>query len=179
LELVAWVLGAICPKFALKALTTPLNKPILIGMQERKTKDLVKKYCRQCSEMFMTSIPNKIYCSIKCSGESFKERTGRSSALKLPTATVGAISELKLSTDLMTKGYSVFRALSAACFCDFIAIKDDKTIMVEARTGYMNKVSGTPSFPRVMHGKIDCFAVYFPLESSCKYYDLTLKEIIL
>ena len=125
----------------------------------------------------MTSIHNKVYCSIKCGGDSFRERTGRKKALDLPTATVGAISELRLATDLMSKGYSVFRALSASCFCDFIAIKDGKMLRIEARTGYFNKDLKTSSFPMTMHGEIDCFAVYFPLQLSCKYYDLNRKEI--
>lgn len=57
----------------------------------------------------------------------------------LPTGTVGAIQELRVSIDLMANGYEVFRAISPSCSCDLLALKNGKMFDVEVRTGYERK----------------------------------------
>lgn len=56
----------------------------------------------------------------------------------LPTATIGSISELRVSIDLMGKGYHVFRAHSPSCPCDLVAFKEDGVLMIEVRTAHIN-----------------------------------------
>jgi hypothetical protein len=60
----------------------------------------------------------------------------------LPTGTVGAIKELRVSVDLMSKGFHVFRALSPSCPCDLFAIKDGKQFDIEVRSARRNPKTG-------------------------------------
>ena len=67
----------------------------------------------------------------------------------LPSGTVGAMSELVASVDLLSRGYEVFRAVSSACSCDLIALGDDrKPLRIEVRTGRRSLTSGMLHFPR-------------------------------
>jgi hypothetical protein len=52
----------------------------------------------------------------------------------LAASTVGAISELAVCADLLSKGYDVFRSVSPAAPCDLIAQKEGKLIRVEVKT---------------------------------------------
>lgn len=109
-----------------------------------------------------TNRPNKKVCSIACR-EIFD---GKFSNLekKLSPPTTGAVSELMVSVDLLKKGYAVFRALSPACFCDLIAIKNEETLLVEVRTGYKSK-DGIFHFSKELHtnnGKPNIYAVCVP-----------------
>ena len=77
------------------------------------------------------------FCSNRCSQlfqhakyKILNEYTG------LPTGTVGAMNELKVSIDLLRKGYEVFRALSPACSCDLAILKKNKLLRIEVKTGF-------------------------------------------
>jgi len=61
---------------------------------------------------------------------------------KIATGTTGAIGELKVAVDLMSKGFGVFRALSPNASCDLLVIKDGKQFDIEVRTAYKNPVTG-------------------------------------
>jgi hypothetical protein len=50
-------------------------------------------------------------------------------------STVGAVAELRVSCDLMARGYAVFRALSPACFCDLVVYVGELAFRVEVRYG--------------------------------------------
>lgn len=64
----------------------------------------------------------------------------------LSIGTTGAIGELRVSVDLLIKGYEVFRAVSHSCSCDLIAIKQSRALRIEVRTTSYRK-DGTPHFP--------------------------------
>ncbi len=81
----------------------------------------------------------------------------------IPTGTVGAISELIVSADLMKKGFHVFRALSPACPFDLYAMRNHKTFDIEVRTTTRNlngeihgcrQKSGGHYFAFVVNGEI-------------------------
>ena len=88
--------------------------------------------CILCDKEFMGQVNQlRCYdCSLKKGGFSQFKLNG------IPPGTVGAIAELKVSVDLMTKGFHVFRALSPSCLCDLFAIKNDKQFDIEVRTTY-------------------------------------------
>jgi hypothetical protein len=76
------------------------------------------------------------YCSKQC-------RQAAHNKLKpvypgLSTGKVGAIGELRVSADLLARGYDVYRAVSQASDCDLVAIKDSVTLRIEVRTGQVN-----------------------------------------
>ena len=138
---------------------------------------MTTKICEVCGKEFQGQIHYKT-CSEECRKERYRKRFGRYADTSISSGTVGAISEIMISADLMKKGYAVFRALSPACFCDVIAIKDKKILRVEIRTGYMAK-NGKIFFPRNTHGEIDIFGIYERALNECSYYDKNFGLIIL
>lgn len=92
-----------------------------------------KRICCVCQEEF-EGAAHQIYCSYKCKSKSLKIRDWG-----LSKGTVGAIQELKVAVDLLSKGYEVFRAESPACSCDLVVLKNNKVYRVEVRTGYRNR----------------------------------------
>lgn len=89
--------------------------------------------CRICGEPFKGSLRQKT-CRL-CKAEKMNRP-------RLPTGTVGAINELRVSIDLMRKGYEVFRALSPHAPFDLFAIKDGKQFDIEVRAAYRNLETG-------------------------------------
>ena len=72
----------------------------------------------------------------------------------------GALSELIVSSDLMAKGYEVYRALSPSSSCDLIVIVDKKPLRVEVRTGYKRLDGSLSASGRgSIEGKYDVLAV--------------------
>ena len=53
--------------------------------------------------------------------------------------------ELLVSADLMRRGYEVFRALSPACSCDLVILKEGRLLRVEVRTA-QKSISGKLSW---------------------------------
>lgn len=78
----------------------------------------------------------------------------------LSTATVGAMHELLVCTELMKHNYYVFRAQSPACPCDLLAMKNRTLFRIEVTTGYhgTNKDSWPPKNERY---QFDILAVVF------------------
>lgn len=64
----------------------------------------------------------------------------------IPSGTVGAINELLVCSDLLSKGYHVFRSVSQSCPCDLIILDKGSALRVEVKTGRMNK-DGSVSSP--------------------------------
>ncbi len=133
--------------------------------------------CLICHKTFSTSRSWQKTCSEECRKEHYIKQQNRQGIFPtLASGTTGAIAELAVSTDLLKKEYSVFRALSPSCFCDLIAIKKDQILRVEVRTGYKSN-SGKIAFSLITHGEIDCFGIYIPIENEVGYFDLNKKEI--
>jgi len=141
--------------------------------------------CEICSKKVKSVQPNKKTCSRECMQKRNSIITGRYSSrlTNLSSGTVGAISELLVCSDLMKKGYSVFRALSASCFCDAIAMKGDETLKVEIRTGYINPLTNNLQFPSKLSNDskniANCFGIYERNSGKILYLDLNKNEILL
>ncbi len=111
------------------------------------------KSCIQCKGSFRSSWSSSKYCSKQCKTAYYKLLYGRGviASDKLPTGTVGAMVELIVSTDLMKKGYSVFRALSPSCSCDLIVLTTHGSLIeIEVKTGYETEKNRL-IFPRKKH----------------------------
>ena len=135
------------------------------------------KACSVCSKQYYGR-ENSVTCSHICREERFKKKFGRYSDKSIPSGTVGAMSELAVSMDLMKKGYSVFRALSPACFCDVIAVKGEQVLKIEIRTGYI-AYNGKLSYPDNVRGTVDTFGIYERNKNECFYFNLKREPIIL
>lgn len=81
------------------------------------------------------------------------------------------MSELVVAVDLMDKGFAVFRSLSPSCLCDLIAFKDEKSLRVEVRTGYLSE-KGIVSFPLKPSdaGRQDLYGVFVRNEKKVFYF---------
>lgn len=92
--------------------------------------------CEKSFSYFAKSPKDRKYCSRTCSRTANIAylQTRRPNTSKLPTGTVGAISELIVSADLLRRGFEVFRALSQSCSCDLAILHESKLIRVEVRT---------------------------------------------
>lgn len=104
--------------------------------------------CPNCNKPLPTDrIRRKAkFCSKECLRESHKKLYRSQNPLQnysVCSGTRGAISELKVSIDLLEKGYSVFRALSPSCCCDLAILKDHKLIRVEVTTSHTTR-QGNP-----------------------------------
>ena len=118
-------------------------------------RQLTTRLCPVCNQSFVPATKqSQKYCSILCRPSSVQHQT----PLRLPTSTVGTLAELLISSDLIRKGYAVFRALSPACYCDMIAIKDSFCWHIEARTGYQR--NGRWFFPPKYHPAVNCLALW-------------------
>lgn len=94
-----------------------------------KNKEYGIRYCERCSIEFTANSANHIYCN------NCKSRRNITDMYPVNNVTIGAASEIAASYDLMLKGYDVFRALSPSSMCDLVAIKNNKAIKVEVRSG--------------------------------------------
>lgn len=92
-------------------------------------------YCKQCGEFIPTN--RWSFCSTECRRKYNREQYRLQNPFKGTTrSTTGAISELRVAVDLMSKSYSVFRSMSPSCPCDLVILKDGKLLRVEVRTTY-------------------------------------------
>ena len=136
--------------------------------------------CTVCSSNFKSNQPHTKYCSSLCRNQHYIKITGRYAYDNMiASGTVGAISELMVSSDLMKKGFAVFRALSPNCICDLIAIKNGGFFRVEVTTGYKsqkNKISHAKKKSK-SDGRCDIIAIYIRNTNEVSYEATTSTEV--
>src|SRR5262245_9389802 len=84
-------------------------------------------------------------CSPSCRRKLDNSRradTSKTYPLANSTGVSGAISELRVSVDLLSRGYEVFRALSPACSCDLVVLANRQLYCIEVRTGGISANGG-------------------------------------
>ncbi len=127
--------------------------------------------CENCSNTYKPTCRKQRFCCEKCSRtHALSPHAGR-----LPHGTIGAIGELEVAADLLSKGYQVFRALSPCCSCDLAVIKNGRLTRVEVTTGYISNC-GTLTYPTKVADKFDILAI--KLRSEIRYIP-PLDEIII
>ena len=107
-----------------------------------------EKFCSdECRDDYPRTLPSK--------------RPDRGKAMA--TGTKGTIAELKVASDLLGRGYPVFRALSPACPCDLVILAGKKSLRIEVRSATEN-FSGelTRNYSRAHHDKVDIYAWVLP-----------------
>lgn len=98
--------------------------------------------CASCGKEYKNRYIKSRFCSNICRHDYWNDETARGQTVASDTvsrSTVGAISELMVCCDLMSRGYSVFRAMSINCFSDIVAIKGDSVYQIEIKTGRYQK----------------------------------------
>lgn len=95
-------------------------------------------HCEGCGTPFTTRVIKRKFCSSRCKNTKYQGNHPHiSKVLGLSASTVGAISELRVATDLLSKGYPIFRALSPACSCDLAALVGERLYRIEVTTGHI------------------------------------------
>jgi hypothetical protein len=103
------------------------------------------RLCLGCDKPLHASASKKRkYCTSVCKRKSFKYHH-EIPTLAISTGSMGALNELKVCVDLISRGVHVFRAVSQACPCDLIAMFDGNLYRVEVKTVYCN-IDGKPSY---------------------------------
>jgi hypothetical protein len=112
--------------------------------------------CLHCGKEYLPRKGYQKFCSHRCrnNAQTNLSRFNRD----LSTCTVGAIGELQVAVDLLSRGFNVFRALSPACPCDLAILMDDKLIRVEVTTGYVSH-NGRLAHPPKDKSKFDILAI--------------------
>jgi hypothetical protein len=102
-----------------------------------KKREPKPKTCPICNNVFLTSNPNKITCSLSCRNSALIKYREETSGYRtgLPASTTGALSELLVCSDLLSKGYYVFRSLSPNSPYDIVADKNGQIYKIEITTG--------------------------------------------
>ena len=133
--------------------------------------------CKVCNEKFSHWLKKTQICSDKCRREYHANLYRRNviGDVKVPTGSVGAASELVVSSILLLKDFCVFRSLSPNCFCDLIATKEGKSYFLEVRTGYESK-TGNVLYPKRIHKDATHFAVFERNTRKVFFFDKNGKE---
>ncbi len=98
--------------------------------------------CLECGSSLSGKNSGARFCSRKCIAKNYQKRNPfLVSGYDIPTGSVGAVAELRVSAELLIKGYEVFRAVSSSCSCDLAVLKGGKLLRIEVRTGYLNTTS--------------------------------------
>jgi hypothetical protein len=125
------------------------------------------KICDQCGTEFTAITRLGRYCGHTCSAKHWQNRNmlpSLGAENGISKQNVGALNELRVSIDLLQRGYHVFRALSPACPCDLIAFAPDgKALMIEVKTAYArgDKVY-VPGAQKLANHRFDILALALP-----------------
>lgn len=116
-----------------------------------------------CSRSFMQRDNRHIFCTKSCSNNYHKKEKNGVKDTFLSKGSIGAVGELRVATELLSKGFDVFRAVSQSATCDLIAVKDNRMIRLEVRTGSYT-VDGRVNFPKKKKdtGRSEHYAVVLP-----------------
>lgn len=105
------------------------------------------------------------YCSKLCEKVKNRNRYYEKNPTIYPTTvscgTIGAINELKVTVDLLSRGYSVYRSVSPHAKCDLAVVLGDKFYRVECTTGCYNRNGGKPGWPNKNPENFDILAIVF------------------
>ena len=93
----------------------------------------VVRLCRGCNKPLPTRRgKHAVWCRDQCKRDFYRRQNPKPT---LPTGTVGTISEILVATDLLKRGYDVFRAMSPAATCDLAILRNKQLLKVEVKTG--------------------------------------------
>ena len=128
--------------------------------------DLMERVCEICNKSFNVKRRTQKYCSQECALGAERQKY-KAVGRRLPTATVGTLSELQVCMDLLWKGHEVFRAVSPACSCDLAILRHNKLLRIEVTTGHY--MSGRLQYGPHKLENYDILAVVPPDDSDIVY----------
>ena len=125
----------------------------------------IKFRCINCNKAVRGYTLRRKFCSALCEREytamKQREHIDYPEELHVSKSALGAASELDVCSDLLRRGYEVFRSVNSSCSCDLIAMKDKKILRIEVKTGWRHKQSGKLIYPKPSSHNYDMFALAF------------------
>ena len=117
--------------------------------------------CKRCgSPIPETRNKGAHYCSLKCRQKLERDLYRKNNPFNgIPKGSVGTISELVVCSDLLRRGYEVFRSVSPHCSCDIAILKNKELIRVEVKTGSIKKNGSVQTPPGVKSELHDILAI--------------------
>lgn len=99
--------------------------------------------------------------------------------LRIPTASVGTIGELRVACDLLERGFEVFRSVSASASCDLAVLWKGKLLRIEVKTQslYM-RTDGTTGTFRLRRGDASKYDIWAAILPDRIIYDPDLSTIV-
>lgn len=109
--------------------------------------------CSECQEPISEARQRRRakYCSLSCQRAATKRVYGTvrdAFTAEVPSSTVGAVAELIVAADLLSRGFEVFSAVSPAASCDLAYLRPDGLRRIQVRTGNRRSVDGRVLFCR-------------------------------
>jgi|SRR5208282_862258 len=139
------------------------NSQILVDLSTNSSPQATTRCANpECDELFDPSTPRQKYHNPSCQRGHYSAKHSAVAYPDLTTGTVGTIGELRVATDLLTKGYDVFRSVSTNCWTDLVVNVDGKFLSVEVKTGRRAKNGGI-QHPKPKT-KTDVLAIVLPNE---------------
>ena len=96
--------------------------------------------CKTCGKIITGRNKGAEYCNKTCHKVRVSElcRLKNGEKNPFPPSVCGTVSELTVSTDLLKKGFHVFRSISPYGPCDIVVLKGKKLFLIEVTTGSRN-----------------------------------------
>lgn len=136
-------------------------------------KDYGNRECPNCKDTFIVTAFNQVYCTRSCSKQYHKNRYGIVNRTDLPANTVGALHELIVTADLLSKGYYVFRSVTPNSPCDLIIQRGNLVLRVEVKTRRL-LVNGTYIKPPMKNANPNQFDAIAFVDGSTVQYSIDL-----
>jgi hypothetical protein len=144
----------------------------IIGRVVLLNSEPMPKICPVCGNSFLTRRTGQKICSPECrKREQIKyKRSAYGENYKLSASTKGALSEMIVCSDLLKRGYYVFRSITPNSPYDVVAEKNGRTYRVEITTGRRG-ISGSLWYNKHndRRDRFDVVAVWSPLENEITY----------
>ena len=107
----------------------------------------IKQYreavCRNCGKEFSTTKSYQLFCTVQCRKDAYDDI---SYGLSLPRGAIGTIGELLVCSDLLKRGFEVFRSVNWHSSCDLLITKDGQILRMEVKTA-RRLSNGQVTFP--------------------------------
>ena len=138
---------------------------------EQVTPKVLKK-CEDCGKTFLVrKNSSRTRCAV-CKGRRWENGTPDfSCGDDTQTGSIGAVSELLVSSILLAKGYFVFRSVSPNSPFDLIAVKDDKFLIIEVRAGTISTTGNITYQKKDNVPDSTIYAIHIRTENSIIFFD--------
>lgn len=127
-------------------------------------KPMPEKFCKYCNEKLVGGRKDRVFCDKDCAAlyqkQAWHRMNPKTAAAQLANNTVAEMNEMRVTLDLLSRGYEVYRAAVAGMQCDLYVLHGQHDVgkRVEVTSGNLTP-SGTLQHPHRDEAKFDVLAV--------------------